>query len=224
MMILGEEKLKISLVVFDMDGTLVDTMDSYANYAASLIERYYSVDFNRARKLYMDTSGLPFIHQLEQIFPKNSLNPYISYLFEGWKKGILKYNHQLRFGACDAIKELINKDLVVCISSNNLQENVNKVVNRWEVKFNAALGYKYDDFQKGAVHFKWLEQKFGFTRTQMIFIGDSPNDYKLACAAGVPFAAITSTFGREIFLSLDREIPCFYDFESMNEFIFSQRG
>jgi len=214
--------LKISLVVFDMDGTLVDTMDSYANYAASLIERYYAVDFDRAHILYMDTSGLPFIHQLQQIFPNNSLNPHVSYLFESWKKGMLKDNHHLRFGAGDAIRELINKNLVVCISSNNLQENVNRVVDRWEVKINAALGYKYDDFQKGTSHFEWLEQKFGFTRTQMIFIGDSPNDYKLACAAGVLFAAITWTFGHEKFLSLDRDIPCFTDYESVNEFIFSK--
>lgn len=206
-----------------MDGTLVDTMDSYANYAASLIERYYEVDIDRARLLYMDTSGLPFIHQLEQIFPNNSLNPYVSYLFESWKKGMLNYNHQLRFGADDAIRKLIKKNLVVCISSNDLQENVNRVVDRWEVKINAALGYKYDDFQKGTTHFEWLEQKFGFTRTQMIFIGDSPNDYKLACAAGVPFAAISWTFSHEIFLSLDKDIPCFNDFESMNEFIFSKR-
>ena len=216
--------MKLSLVVFDMDGTLVDNMDNYANYAAGLIERYYSVDFDQARILYMYTSGLPFIHQLEQIFPGNTLNPYVSYLFESWKKAVLENNHQLRFGARDALRELINNNLVVCISSNNLQENVNKIVDRWEVKINAALGYKYDDFQKGAVHFEWLEQKFGFARKQMIFIGDSPNDYKLACAAGVPFAAITSTFGREIFLSLDRDIPCFYDFESINEFIFSNRG
>ncbi|MGI9535311.1 MAG: HAD family hydrolase [Thermodesulfobacteriota bacterium] len=216
-------KLKISLVVFDMDGTLVDTMDNYANYAANLIESYYSVDFFQARILYMDTSGLPFIHQLEQIFPKNPLNPYVSYLFESWKKGTLKYNHHLRFGADNAIRELINKNLVVCISSNNLQENVNRIVDRWELNINAALGYKYNDFQKGTMHFEWLEKKFGFTRTQMIFIGDSPNDYKLACAAGVHFAAITWTFSHEIFLSLDKDIPCFTDFESMNEFIFSKK-
>lgn len=210
----------IKLVVFDMDGTLVDTMSIYADYAASLIEKNYGMDYDKARFLYLDTSGLPFNHQIEQIFPNNSFNLRVSDMFEDWKKSILQDNHMLRSGAADAIRELLSHGIIVCISSNNLQENVDKIVKRWEVKVNAALGYRYDGFQKGTAHFEWFEEKFGFDRSQMKLIGDSLNDYKLASDAEVPFAALTWTFENDLFHSLDKDIPCFSDFASINQYIF----
>ena len=45
------------LIVFDFDGTLVDTMEAYAEKASELIEKFYGVPREKARKMYLETSG-----------------------------------------------------------------------------------------------------------------------------------------------------------------------
>ena len=66
--------MNIRLVVFDVDGTLIDTMQSFADYAALLMKDHYGVEFSEARSVYFETSGLPFRKQLAQIFPGNRMN------------------------------------------------------------------------------------------------------------------------------------------------------
>jgi phosphoglycolate phosphatase-like HAD superfamily hydrolase len=213
--------MNVKLVIYDMDGTLVDIMDRYADYSATLIQDNYGVDFTSARSFYLETSGFPFIQQLELIFPDHHLNYNVAKQFEEWKRGILMTDHQLRYGAAKSIFDLIENGFKVCLSSNNIQESVDKIVNRWEVEFDAALGFRSEGFQKGESHIAWFENRFNFKRTHMVFIGDSLNDYRIARDSGVPFVGVTWTFGQEYFKALDKNIPCFSDFVSVNNWIFS---
>jgi len=210
--------MKIKLVVFDMDGTLIDTMDSFADRAAELMQTHYNMEFNKSRSLYLNTSGYPFKRQLEKIFPKNPLNQQVASQFEKWKR-VNIYKHKPREGALDAIHELLDKDLLVCLSSNNLQENVDQITKSWKIKIIAALGYRFDGFEKGSAHFLWFEDILNVRRSQMIFIGDSPNDYKIARDAKVFFIALTMTFEEDVFKKMDKNILCFSDFKKLNKWM-----
>ena len=158
--------MDIKLVVFDMDGTLMDTMDLFADRAARLIQNNYGIEFSKARMLYLETSGFQFSRQLKKIFPGSGLNKKVAEEFEEWKKSILKDEHELRDGAADMIQELIDNNLIVCLSSNNRQENVDYITKRWKVKINAVLGYRQDGFEKGNAHFSWFENKFNLKKSQ----------------------------------------------------------
>jgi len=41
------------VVMFDLDGTLVDTMEHFADLAAELINQYYGVEWQLARRRYL---------------------------------------------------------------------------------------------------------------------------------------------------------------------------
>ena len=78
----------VRVLVFDLDGTLVPTMDDYADRAAQLMEEAFGTPFDEARRSYFATSGLPFERQLRQLYPGQETDP-VAERFEQWKDGYL---------------------------------------------------------------------------------------------------------------------------------------
>ena len=181
--------MKPQLVVFDLDGTLIDTMGDYADQAATLIKAHYGCDYEWARQRYLETSGLPFIGQLDALFPGDTRNQPVAEAFERWKDGYLAERARLSPGTARLLERLRSKGWLLAISSNNLEPYVLRLTQGWPV--DAALGYRAGDgFRKGEPHFRWLESRFQVPREAMLFVGDSPNDARLAREAGVSFAAL----------------------------------
>src|SRR5436190_1421711 len=73
------------VVMCDLDGTLIDTMPILADLATVVMNEIYAMPAPLARELYLATCGLPFIQQLEKIFPGDERNAGASDLFEGRK-------------------------------------------------------------------------------------------------------------------------------------------
>src|SRR6195952_2583028 len=69
----------------DLDGTLIDSMPTLADLATEVMESIYGTPKILARELYLATCGLPFVKQLEEIYPGDPRNPGASDLFEGRK-------------------------------------------------------------------------------------------------------------------------------------------
>ena len=185
--------MNTKLLVFDLDGTLIDTMGDYGDKAAALIREHYGTPKDEARRRYFETSGLPFEQQLERLFPGAPCNTQVSRMFECWKDGYLA-NVTLSSETERLLCGWRNAGFRVAVSSNNLERYVRRLARRWPV--DAALGYRAKDgFGKGEPHFRKLEERFGFSREQMLFIGDSPNDAHIAVQSKVPFLALlTSEF------------------------------
>src|ERR1700690_988871 len=73
------------VLLCDLDGTLIDTMPVLADLATEVMVGMYGVPKTLARELYLATCGLPFIAQLEDIFPGDARNREASNLFEDMK-------------------------------------------------------------------------------------------------------------------------------------------
>lgn len=58
------------LVVFDMDGTVVDSLGLISHVAADVLHRAFGVPEDQARIHYLATTGMPFEAQLAQLFPE----------------------------------------------------------------------------------------------------------------------------------------------------------
>jgi len=206
------------LLIFDMDGTLIDTMEDYADKAAALIFEHYGKPRDEARRRYFDTSGLPFAQQLEQIFPKEPCNTEVAQMFESWKDGYLM-NVTLSSETEQLLRGWRNARFCVAISSNNLEPYVRRLARSWPV--DAAMGYQEKEgLGKGEPHFQKLEEQFGFTREQMLFIGDSPNDARIAAQSKVPFLALlTGEFAEADFTRYAPGGKCIARLSDLNAFL-----
>ena len=187
-------------VVFDLDGTLIDTMQGYAEKAAALIAETYSVDRAWARRRYMETSGLPFVKQLEILFPGHAANYAVAQRFEAWKATFLPAHSSLRGEVASFLQRLREQGVAVAVSSNNLARYVREITSRWPI--DVALGFDADQgLHKGEPHFRWIEARFSISRHEMVFVGDSPNDASIAREAKVRFIAVlTGAFDRSEFV------------------------
>lgn len=189
-------------VIFDFDGTLVDTMGGFADIAAGVIHRRYGMDWALARSEYLRTSGLPFRQQLDVIFPDDARNDDAAREFEDTKiEGFFQetFSDDVR----QTIAELHDRGYLVVVSSNNLQELVDRFVQRDGVRFHMVLGAR-KDFFKGRDHFDHVRRTFGITEDEMVFVGDSLKDAEKALTNHVRFVGKLGTFDRHDF---ERHFP-----------------
>ena len=193
--------MRKELIIFDFDGTLVDSMSLYAKKASDLISSYYNLDKESAKTLYLKTSGRPFIEQLNILFPDNKKNTKVAHILEKWKASIL---HQLKPfpDVMPLFAELKKRGYLIAISSNNLQDYVKKIVNSWEIKLDFVLGWDGKDFKKGEPHISYLEKVTSVYRDKFLMVGDSPHDLRIALTCRLDFVALLRSFPEESFKSI----------------------
>src|SRR6185369_12439926 len=78
----------VRAVMFDLDGTLIDTMGGFADLAAEIMAARHGLDAVEGRRRYMETSGIPFRQQLEVIHPAHAQNDAASDEFEQRKRAV----------------------------------------------------------------------------------------------------------------------------------------
>lgn len=195
-------------IIFDFDGTLVDTMQIFADVASRLIFENYGLEREAARKKYFETSGLPFCKQIEMIFPGHDLNPKVASAYE-MEKIEAASDIAMERETREALKILKDQGYELAVSSNNFQHNISRFAenNRLGGLFKLALGFR-DGFGKGKEHFDFIKNELGVNNKEMIFIGDSINDARLAKENGIDFIGKTGTFAKNDFAKFEKNIRC----------------
>ncbi len=191
--------------LFDFDGTLVDTMDGFADIAGRVINEFHpEMSFKEARANYLKTSGAPFYQQCEILFPYDPTNPDKVKIFEEEKQyGFFK--QRFSDDVIYVINGLRKRGDIAGVSSNNFQELIDRFVKREELVFDVVLGLK-DGFQKGRDHFEFVMKKFSLSRDELTFVGDSLKDAEKAFSNGIKFVGKCGTFKKEDFLKIKNDI------------------
>jgi phosphoglycolate phosphatase len=191
--------------LFDFDGTLVDTMDGFADIAARVINEFHpEMSFAEARANYLKTSGAPFYQQCEILFPNDTTNADKVKIFEEEKQHgffMQKFSNDVKLG----INGLRKRGDIAGVSSNNFQELIDKFVKREDLVFDIVLGLR-DGFQKGKDHFEFVMNKFSLSREELTFVGDSLKDAEKAFANGIKFIGKCGTFKKEDFTKIRNDI------------------
>jgi len=61
------------LFIFDMDGTVLNSMPQLTEEAVKVMQKYFHVTEEEARRDYLMTTGKPFVEQLKQLFNENDV-------------------------------------------------------------------------------------------------------------------------------------------------------
>jgi phosphoglycolate phosphatase-like HAD superfamily hydrolase len=201
------------VLLCDLDGTLIDSMPTLADLATEVMESVYGTPRILARELYLATCGLPFIKQLEDIYPGDPRNPGASDLFEGRKPE-----------RCDAIampqdtrralERLREMGVRIAVSSNNGVTNVETFARNAAFPFDLVLGFG-GGLAKGRPHIDATARRFGVGRQEMLFIGDSLHDGEIAEREGIPFVGLATTFSPERFTLRFPRVPVLRRFSAL---------
>jgi phosphoglycolate phosphatase-like HAD superfamily hydrolase len=204
----------VEAVVFDLDGTLIPTMQRFAEIASSVMQQHFGVDPDWARARYTATSGVPFFEQLEKIFPANAKNSSAAAQFESEKCrqcGHVKPSASV----VKVLSELRGRGFRLAVSSNNFESMVFESLRGPTQKlFDVICGFR-PGFEKGERHFAFISDRLQLSRDRMLFVGDSLSDLTTAHRCGVPFMGLAGTFSRRDFLEKDARAEVSDSFASL---------
>jgi phosphoglycolate phosphatase-like HAD superfamily hydrolase len=185
------------LVMFDLDGTLIDTMQHFADLASELIAEHHGMDQVSARRRYLETSGIPLRQQLEVIFPGDPRNDQVSEIYEERKTSIC-LRATMPQETISALERLGREGVRVVLSSNSAQHFVDELAARCPVRFDLVLGFG-GGLAKGETHVAEVQRRLGIAPEQILFVGDSLKDGELAERCGQRFVGVSGTFAAEDF-------------------------
>jgi phosphoglycolate phosphatase-like HAD superfamily hydrolase len=194
---------RLRAVMFDLDGTLIDTMGGFADLAAEVMATRIGLDLALARRRYMETSGIPFRQQLEVIAPGHAQNQACSDEFEERKRAVCDAT-SMDADTIAGLERLRSLGLRIIVSSNGAQHFVDDFARRETFSFDLALGFDASKgLAKGKPHVEHTCAALGLAVRDIVFCGDSLKDGELADVCGIPFVGRTGTFTREDFLGRD---------------------
>jgi phosphoglycolate phosphatase-like HAD superfamily hydrolase len=190
------------VVIFDFDGTIADTMSFLTDLAGSLLSSRYGMDLERARRAYVETTGLPFSKQMEIIFPGDPRNGPTVETFERAKRDSLM-DFKIFPDAPPAIETIREHGMKACVSSGNYKELIVRLLEERGIGVDLVMGYR-PGFEKGADHFRHAADIFGVPLEQLVFVGDSHRDGLAAREMNVRFIARTGLLSKE---DIERLLP-----------------
>jgi phosphoglycolate phosphatase-like HAD superfamily hydrolase len=186
------------VLLCDLDGTLIDTMPILADLATDVLHEDYGMPRGLARDMYLSTSGLPFIRQLDTICPGDARNAAASARFEASKPARCN-RARMTADTRRTLAELQRRGTRIVVSSNNGVENVAAFVATSGFDFDLVLGYDGRGLAKGRPHIERAASAFGVSRADMVFVGDSLHDGEIAEREALRFVGVAGTFSRERF-------------------------
>lgn len=191
--------------VFDFDGTLVDSMTYFADLAAQVIAQYYGTPEATAREQYRQTSGWPFVEQIERLYPGDPRNARAVATFE-MAKAANYVDHPLFPETRTTVEALRAQGCCIAVSSNNLQALVESYCRTHNLRVDIVCGWTPTSC-KGLAHFAHIAAATDRSTDQLIFVGDSLKDARTAATHGIPFVARAGTFSAAEFQAQHPAVP-----------------
>ena len=190
------------LVIFDLDGTLLNTVADLANatnqaleqcgYPTHPVEAYYKFVGNGINKLFARALPLEASNEENVLRIRSLFVPY--------------YNQHNADCSCpypgimDLLRKLQSGGVQIAVASNKYHEATVKLVRHFfpEIRFSAILGQREDVPIKPAPDIVYdILHETGVEKEQTLYVGDSGVDMQTARNAGVESVGVTWGFRSE---------------------------
>ncbi len=187
------------LVIFDLDGTLLDTIGDLAASCDEVLRRHnmstYSLDD------YKHFVGNGIVRLVERAIPDELRSEefiaelrkeFVVYYFENIDSHTVIYPDIMWL-----LEELQKRDIKVAIASNKFQDGVRKLAASFfsQIHFEAILGQRPNvPLKPDPQIVNDIIQLTSYTPEQILYVGDSGIDMETAKAAGVESIGVTWGF------------------------------
>jgi phosphoserine phosphatase len=176
----------IRLVVFDMDGVLVDSMPALTILASLTIHRYFGIPITKARDYYLSTVGLPFCEQLDKIFPSHhpSLKSLVVKQYEESHAAVLPLL-PLAPHAGRVIWECRARGIGTGLVSSTNASYIDQMDQISGLEFDFVRGYRPDIGKQ--LQIEDIIQEAHIKPSEVIYFGDTTYDGQIAKTIGTNF-------------------------------------
>lgn len=193
--------MKYSHILFDLDGTLIDSKDSIRlsfEYALEKMEHPDPKIFDVEPLI-----GPPILETFEYYFgfsPEDSKRAYAYYLEEYVKNGQM-YGAVLYDGVQETIAKLVENGCLIGIATTKNEKNARKIINNLEIDIKTSRIFGTQDdgsrCQKEAIILDFLEVHGVMNLSEVLMVGDRHYDIQGAIDVGIDSVGVTYGCGSE---------------------------
>ena len=187
------------IVIFDLDGTLLDTMEDLAVACNEILARHELPTHEIEDYRHFVGSGV--MRLVERILPeKLRTEEFVAELraeFVKYYSANIDKHTKIYTGVVLLMEELERRDIALAVASNKFQDGTRKLVSKFfpRQKFAAVLGQRPDvPLKPHPQIIREIIQITSFTPDKILFVGDSGIDIETAKAAGVESVGVTWGF------------------------------
>lgn len=170
-------------LVFDMDGTVLDSKEPLAALGARVIAQFWNLPLHLARAGYDATVGLPFVRQLEHMFPGSRDHVRRQYAASAYERA--HASECKGFSAAPGIEEALHEAYRVGYHLSLVSSTARALVSQavWDLPWHAVFGVV-----AGMEKQQQVEQVLALRAwSEIRFFGDTDVDQQIAQCLGVDF-------------------------------------
>jgi len=173
-------------VIFDWDGTVVDSTPVDIENFQAFSMKYFGVDANAAKKVFLDNLGEPSREIFLRLAALSGRETSEGEISEIAQKTSESFYEKQRYAPVfpdvpEALSELKDEGYILCVSSAGLQAAVvrDAKTKGLDHYFTFILGTRDGGFRKGEPHFDFVSKELCIKPRDMVFVGDGPHDMKV---------------------------------------------
>jgi phosphoglycolate phosphatase-like HAD superfamily hydrolase len=177
----SENGLEKKAIIFDWDGTIVDSMRGKCMIFARTLRDYARLDesqFEYARSLYLRTAGEPLETQFRKVKESLQLKTVdIETLTRNFHGLIVKTPSTLFKHAREVLQLLVNRNFRLGIASSAPLEEIQTILTREGLRSTFDVVINKDSLDLALSQF---QEKLGIASGEVAFVGDSAYDMQIA--------------------------------------------